>query len=472
MKTIFMTITGGFGIRNIFRSDALKILKSKKDVRIVIFTPFVKNQSPISNLPEVQEKNIVLEDLGRYKPNIVERLFRKMTEIIFFNKNYVGTTKLKDMILLKKSPFRYSLLKLERKILGKNLNTITILEKFDTSLSKYKNKKYKLPFKKYNPSIVFTTDFLHLYEWGFVKTARLCGVPVISMIANWDHFTKGRPHRANKFIVWNEFNKKQLIEYYGYDPDDVLIAGIPHQDYFIKAKNKLLKKKNFMRKIGANENEKLITYTTARRLETDRDIIDIICKAIKNGEIEYPAHLHVRAHPEDNLRRYEDLKKYGKILTFEGAGKTMNQRFWSSKMIMTEHEKPEWCPDEEDMIHYTNLLRCSDVVVNVASSVTLDAAALDIPIINIAFDGYSKKEFVESRARSLMLTHYEFIPRSKGVRIARGPKELIKYLNMYLKNPKLDREGRKKIVKEHCGPQDGRCGERIAHYILEFLKNH
>lgn len=473
MKTVFITITGGYGIRNILRSDAFKILKSEKDLRIIIFAPFVNGKNIVANLPEVQGKNIFFEDLARYKPNIVERVLRKIQEMVVFNINYVGTIKLKEMMLKKKKYSKYLLVKFVKKIFGKNRNFIKALENLDELLSVYKFRRLEQPFEKYKPSLVFSTDFLHLYAWVFVKTAKRCQVPVISMIANWDHLTKGILPKSDRVIAWNEFNRKQLIEYYSYSPKDILVAGIPHQDYFVHAKNRFLPKADFLESIGTPTDKKLITYTTQSVITTpfEPDIVEIICKAIKDGKIGHPAHLHVRLHPYDYFYRYEKLKKYGDIVTFEGPGKVVEERFWSGKLVMAAPTRfGIWCPDEEDMLHYANLISCTDVAVNIASSVTLDAAALDIPVINIGFDGYAQKEFIESNARYFMFTHFEFIPKSGGSRVARSANELIEQINMYLDNPALDSEGRKRIVAEHCGPQDGKCGERIAKYILDFIE--
>ncbi|RLG57826.1 MAG: hypothetical protein DRN83_00835 [Hadesarchaea archaeon] len=474
MKTMFMTITGGYGIRNIFRSDAFKIISSEKDLRIVIFTPFVDGKSIISDFPEVQGKNIFIEDLARYKPNLLERVLRKMQEIITFNINYVGTIRVKELRLKKKSHVKYLLTRFIKKILGKNRNLIEALGRLDDLLSKYKFARYEQPFLKYKPSLVFSTDFLHPYEWGLTKTARRLKVPVITMIANWDHLTKRMLSKSDKVIGWDEFNKRQLIEYYGYNSRDILVAGIPHQDYFVRAKDKFLPKGEFLKKLGAKPDKKLILYTTARA-QDDQSIIKIICEAIKNGKIKYPAHLHVRIHPEDSLARYEHLKKYGDIITFEVPKRTVSERVWSGKMLMTSAARPEiWVPDEEEMVHYANLIACTDVAINRASSVTLDAVAMDVPTINIAFDliserGAERVSFDWSTS-IFGFTHYEFIPKSGGVRLANSPEELISHINTYLDNPKLDSEGRKKIVAEHCGPQDGKCGERIGKFILDFLR--
>jgi hypothetical protein len=457
MKTIFITITGGYGIRNILRTDVFKILKSTKNLKIVIFTPLFSDKRVIS---EFGGENISFENLAMYKLNIVERALHKMGNIIFFNTiPHAETIKMREMALKSESYFRYALSKLVRKVLGKDKNFIRALETLDIFLFGRKYRRFRYLFKKYEPSLLFSTDFLNPNEWGLNKVAKLHKVPIISMMANWDHPAKGRLPKSDKVIVWSEFQKKQLIEYYGYSPRDILVAGVPHSDYFVRYRNKFLSKRKFLESIGVPPNKKLITYTTASAAGApyEQEIIEMVCKAIKGGEITRPSHLHVRLHPSDDFSRHKKLKKYGDIITFEGAGK------FASDM------KKVWYPGEEDIIHYANLLSCSDVLVNVASTVTLDAAALDTPIVNIAFDGYKKREFFESNVRYFKTTHYGAIVGTKGIRIARSADELIKFINMYLNDPRLDSKGRKRILKEQCYKVDGKVGERIAKYILNLM---
>ncbi|MEM2796561.1 MAG: hypothetical protein QXR15_04700, partial [Candidatus Hadarchaeales archaeon] len=202
------------------------------------------------------------------------------------------------------------------------------------------------------------------------------------------------------------------------------------------------------------------------------EIVEILCEAVRKGEINFPVHVHVRVHPEDNYARYRHIEeKYGDFVTFEGGGKTLVPRVYSVK-AQTEMDTrgKMWLPDEGDMIHYAELLYSCDVAVNIASSVTLDSVAVDKPTVNIAFDGYRERPFIESTRRYFYTTHYKVVAKSGGVKIARNPKELVDFINMYLENPELDREGRRKIVEESGGPIDGKCGERIAKAVLEFLK--
>ena len=105
MKTIFITITWGSVVRNILRTEIFKILKSRRDLRIVLAvlhtpgTPFYKSKSFAA---EFSGENVIVENVG-VKSNRVERALKKLAEMIFFNINYNETIRLKEMTLKKKN---------------------------------------------------------------------------------------------------------------------------------------------------------------------------------------------------------------------------------------------------------------------------------------------------------------------------------------------------------------------------------
>jgi len=460
MKTIAITISHGLLVRNILRTEVLKFLKADKNVRVApVILPLTSFYKSKEFATEFNDKNVEVVNWP-HKLNGMEWLLRKLEDILFFNINHVDTIRIKEMVQKKKNYPKYLLFATIGKILGKNRNLLKAMEMFDRSVFSYKNKKYWNVFGENKPSLVFSTDFLCTYDWGLVKAAKYYKVPVIAMVASWDHLTKGMlPTKFDRVIVWNDFLKEQLIEYYGYKPEEIFVSGIPQFDYYVKLKKKILPREKFLKTVGATPKQKLITYTTSPPTLSphEPEIIEVICEAIKSRKIKYPAHVHVRFHPGDNFSRYEKLKKYEGLVTFEEPGKSV-----STKNFV-------WNPDWEDMTHYAGLLSHSDVVINVCSTVTIDASAFDTPVINIAFDGHEKKPYWDSALRYYDYTHYKRIVSTKGAKIARSEEELIKQINGYLNNPALDREGRKRIVKEMSYKFDGKAGERIAKYILNFL---
>ena len=117
-------------------------------------------------------------------------------------------------------------------------------------------------------------------------------------------------------------------------------------------------------------------------------------------------------------------------------------------------------------------LKYSDIFINVASTITIEAILFDKPVINVAFDGYEHKPAWESVARYYKeYTHYLDIVRTGGVMVAGAAGELIEAINKYLINPRADEEGRRKIVQEQVSQFDGHASQRVANFIINYVKS-
>lgn len=251
MKTIAITVTHGLIVRNILRTDVLKVLKSDKDTRIVLVVmSMFKLYEKIA--AEFSGENVTVVEWP-HRINPVEWLLRKVADAIFFNAIRNETTVIKEMAMEKKNHPKYLWLRLVKVVLGKDRNLIVALERLDALLFRYKRRKHWDMFGKNKPNLVFSTDFLCTDEWSLIRAAKHHGVPVMAMIASWDHLTKGRlPTKFDKIIVWDDFLKGQLIEYYGYKPSEIFVSGIPQLDYFIRDKDALKSKPEFLKEIGGS----------------------------------------------------------------------------------------------------------------------------------------------------------------------------------------------------------------------------
>ena len=114
-------------------------------------------------------------------------------------------------------------------------------------------------------------------------------------------------------------------------------------------------------------------------------------------------------------------------------------------------------------------MRHSDVVVNVASTLAIEAAIFDTPVVNVSFDGETPSEWVRSARRYYRFTHYVNITRHDAVRVAETPAQLVEQVGRYLDDPSLDRDGRRQVVLEQCQFLDGRSAERVAGFVVDEL---
>src|SRR5207247_5864096 len=93
----------------------------------------------------------------------------------------------------------------------------------------------------------------------------------------------------------------------------------------------------------------------------------------------------------------------------------------------------------ESQQHLADTLRHSDVVLQVASTIAIEAAIFDTPVVNVSFDGEEPSEFVRSARRYYRFTHYVNITSQGAVRVAENPDQLVDFVGGSLADPSLHR---------------------------------
>ena len=159
---------------------------------------------------------------------------------------------------------------------------------------------------------------------------------------------------------------------------------------------------------------------------------------MESGAIREPADLLVRLHPRDEIRDYDQYVGRPHVVvekafrqTAARSGDGMDVDFMS-----------------ENTRHLADTLFHSDVVLNVASTLAIEAAIFNTPVINIGFDGQpgSNRALMEWHYGS---THFQKVVRSGAVRIAQSSGELVDFINTYLDNPSQDADGRQRLNFEN-----------------------
>ncbi len=432
---IFLTITDGFAERMLVKTEFLKKLKSKCNV--IIFAPekgdeylLRYNPSGLSSFIYWYIRNFMYEN-----PEKNETLWIKL-------KNIRRTNLLKYLIV--RAFIILAKLKFVKKILL-HINYLLIPE------------FYQELFDKYKPSLVIlSSGGIKVEDLPLLKTAKKRKILTIGIIQSWDNLTsKGYiSPRPDRFIVWNDIMKDELILFHGVDEEDIFVSGPIHYDFYFSSQSEA-PSRNLNG--GIHPGNKIILVASAPMWTYKHFdwIVDIILKALDDGRIKYTATVVLRLHPNDHPDRYSNIKESKNLIIDYPA---------------VYKEGVGWIQEEEHIQNFIRLLKTSDVVVCVASTISIDAACFDTPIVNIAFDKEGYLPYELSSRRYYDYTHYKNIVRSGGVKIAYSPDELISYISLYLEDRSVDSEGRKKIVQQQCKFTDGRSAERAISYILSFLK--
>ena len=126
--------------------------------------------------------------------------------------------------------------------------------------------------------------------------------------------------------------------------------------------------------------------------------------------------------------------------------------------------------DMHDLAHLAYTLNAMSLLIGYASSIAIDAAFFDKPIISINFEVEKNLSPAQSPTNYQQMVHCKTLRRPGGMRFVQTEDELIDWVKRYLADPALDRSGRTRLVQEQCVYTDGKSGERIGEFILKELK--
>jgi len=213
-----------------------------------------------------------------------------------------------------------------------------------------------------------------------------------------------------------------------------------------------------MRRIGADPAKKLITLTTTP-LELyphyDR-IIRALMQAQSSGKFPFPTEILVRVHPRDDRARYQAFENTPGVIVEKPFRETVRSGDGMTADITSDSQR-----------HLANTMKHSDVVIQVVSTIAIEAAIFDTPVVNVSFDGEVPSPFVRSAKRYTQFTHWENIARNGAIQDAATPDEMVSHVSRYLTNPELDRDGRRQVVIDQCQFLDGRAAERVAALVAQ-----
>jgi hypothetical protein len=266
--------------------------------------------------------------------------------------------------------------------------------------------------------------------------------------------------------------KRELVELHDMDPAKIFVGGAVQFDHYFQD-GYVMSRQDLLSKFGLCPDRKIIYFATKSPtlFPWNPDITRTIAEAIHQDRFESPCQLLVRLHPihfrmkNGQLRFEEVIESYGQIAR-EYDHVTINSPTMQSKNIAFDMPQTE-CTDVASILHH------SDVMVNVFSTMNLEASIFDLPTINVGFNGMNQSGTDEawlSVEVDERQTHNQRVLKTGGVRLARSGEELIEFINMYVKTPETDREGRTRMVEQECGPNRGEAGLRVANYVSELFQ--
>lgn len=449
---VFLSNFHSFITRNILNSGVLDYLSDRANV--VIFVHKYKEEY-FKKL--YQKDNVIIEgvDIRPLVKNRKNKIFIRIADWLL-DTNVGKFRKLKNLEKTdNKTRYYFSL------IFTWLFSRIKPFKKFIRFLDYRMNnpRPFEPFFAKYKPSVVFATDIFSDYDLLLLKNTMALGVKNIAMVRSWDNTTGAGYARfaPDKLIVHNEIMKKEMPKYHDISEKIIHISGIPQFEQYLKMKPS--SREEFFSRIGADPSKRLILFAPAGNffIDTDWQICEILKKLYCEGKILQDVQFIIRLHPflPVDLSRFKADKNF--IIDITGP----------ASAGVVQHTKVGGELDKGFFQHLFDSLHYSSLVINTISSIIIDAAALDKPLITINFNGWEKDVPILKSLKYWRLEENQVSWMKIGMTpLVESKEELALWINKYLYNPALDSDKRKIFKQSYCGDYDGKSAERIASFVL------
>ena len=128
-------------------------------------------------------------------------------------------------------------------------------------------------------------------------------------------------------------------------------------------------------------------------------------------------------------------------------------------------------PTQNDTQMLANVTQHADLNINFASTMTLDFALRDRPVVNVEFDVSDPPVFGMPMSDYLhQFEHYRPVAELSAARYAKTREQLAEHVNAYLEDPTLDREGRRKFAEMQVSMPVGDSRRRIVQTLKSLSK--
>jgi hypothetical protein len=324
-------------------------------------------------------------------------------------------------------------------------------------------------FEKYHPDLVVSSTYGWRYDRYLLRESVKRGIKTGCVIVGWDNPSSyGIPSAPLDFVTcWSEVQKKELVDGSDWNPSDVNIGGIPSYDGYFR-KEWLIPREEYYRLHHLDPDRKLVSYASSFITFSPNYLnIEALAKLVAEESLGVPCQLLIRLHPnhfmdeplyiEERERIRSLAKTFPHVHVVEPVALGGDLGYYSG----------------EDMPEKTSMMAYSDVFTTVYSTMCVETAIHDRPIVSICIDtpgGWKKPGKFSLRLSEIgnWPTHQRFRESGAG-RVAADVLTLKKTVTEYLRNPKLDGENRSSFIKEEVTFADGSAGRRTAEYLISLL---
>ncbi|MBI5822778.1 MAG: hypothetical protein HZB18_02030 [Chloroflexi bacterium] len=334
-------------------------------------------------------------------------------------------------------------------------------------------------FDKYNPDMVIASTPGWRMDRYLLRESAKRGIPNMTVIVGWDNSSSYNVSGADVqwATCWSELQKEELVKGSDWNPEHVHVGGIPSYDGYFR-KQWLMPRDEYFKLHGLDPKRKLISYASSFvHFAPNFPNIEALAKLVSAdspnsleslNQLAEPSQLLIRLHPshfqdkpkifaDERAQVFELEKKYPHVHVVQPVALGGSLGYYGG----------------EDMDEKSSMMAYSDVVVTVYSTMLVETAVHDTPMIAATIDvpgGWNKPSKFSLSLKEIgdWPTHKRF-REAKAGQIAENEDQLRDALNLYLTDSTVGAAQRRKFVEDEITFTDATSGKRTAEFILKIL---
>ena len=324
-------------------------------------------------------------------------------------------------------------------------------------------------FDKYNPDLVVASTPGWRIDRYLLREAAGLGINTAAVVVGWDNPSSYSipGAKVNWINCWSEIQKTELVEGSDWPEERVHIGGIPSYDGYFR-KEWLIPREDYFRMHHLNPNRKLLSYAASFvSFAPNYRNVEALAQLVASDGLSEPAQLLVRLHPNHFMNVHLYAEERQKILQLAQA--------------LPNVHVVEPVPlggslgyySGEDMPEKTSMMAYSDVFLTVYSTMVVEAAVHERPIVSLCLDtpggwNWPRKFSLPLTEIGEWPTHSRFRQANAG-KVAYNEAGLKIAVDEYLQNPDLDLEARRAFIHQECTFTDGSAGKQTGGFFLKLL---
>lgn len=474
LKTVFIVLDHGLALGYFFQTKLTDLLV-EKGLRLVFVVQdsmleLAKQQYKHPQVFFEPMRDAQIKDYQRHNHEGLQELFdyvRKATADTSIPLTYVDTHRQRKeyeaqgrrkTVLKLLRPLVFSL---RRSKIGRKLFRSLLYRLFTSEI-------YTDLFEKYQPDLIISDTAGWRLDQYILREANRRKIKTATVIVGWDNpSSQGLPGAVMDYaVVWSEIHKWEMSKGIDWPEEKLIVGGMPLYDGYISRKW-MMPQDEYFRMHNLDPDKKLVVFAaTALSISPNFHIIKLMADMIQNQELNQPAQLLIRLHPNHfkPMAHYREeceeiiamAKEYPDVHVVEPAEVAGGLERYSG----------------EDFPEKASMLAHCDVLVTIYSTMVVEASLHDKPIISVCIDsptGWKDKFWIPLHEVPGWPTAAR-INKARAGKTVMTKEELVQSLNDYLSDPDLEKTERRKFVEKELTYLDGESTRVTADAIIEILK--